>query len=200
MSSGWRQQFANPAGVGGWAVGHLMALKNRERSQWVLALLDLAPGESVLELGFGPGVDVQRAVRGGALVAGVDHSPEMLRQARRRNAHAIASGQVDLRLGSADSLPFTDRSFDKAFAINVAQFWPAAERPLAELSRVLRPGGLVALAVQPRARDATEETARETGAQLQRALEAAGFDRVHVESARMRPVSVVCALGRKGGA
>jgi hypothetical protein len=55
------------------------------------------------------------------------------------------------------------------------------------------------LAVQPRAKGATEETARETGLQLRRALEAAGFTDVGVDWKRMRPVSVACASGRTAG-
>lgn len=197
MSSGWRAQFARPVGLGGWVVGHLLAFKNRERSEWVLSLLALEPADRVLEIGFGPGADVRRVAARAAFVGGLDHSAEMVRQARRRNARAAAAGRVDLRLGSADRLPFEAGAFDKAFAINVAQFWPEDGRAVAEIERVLRPGGLIALAVQPRSKGATEETAQATGVQLRRALEAAGFQELRLESARLRPVSVVCALGRK---
>src|SRR5262245_16525243 len=161
MARGWRAQFSRRTGLGGWLVGHLMAVKNRGRSEWVLSGLDLGPRDRVLEVGFGPGVDVRRAAARAAFVAGVDHSPEMVRQARRRNARAIAEGRVDLRVGEAGRLPFADGAFDKAFAINVAQFWDPMGAALAELRRVLAPGGLLVLAVQPRSKGATEETARE---------------------------------------
>jgi ubiquinone/menaquinone biosynthesis C-methylase UbiE len=195
----WRRQFAKPTGVLGALVGHLMAAKNRERSEWVLGLLDVAPGDRVLEVGFGSGVDVGRtAARAcSGYVAGVDHSEVMVQQARRRNAAAIAAGRVQLELGSATCLPWPDQAFDKAFAVNVAQFWGDGSPAVSELRRVLRPGGLLALAVQPRSKGATEETARQTGASLLAALAAAGFEKVRLESKALRPVSVVCALGLK---
>jgi hypothetical protein len=64
---------------------------------------------------------------------------------------------------------------------------------------VRAPGGRLVLAVQPRSKGATEETARQTGRQLEAALAAAGFTDVRLESKPMRPVSVVCAAGRKAG-
>ena len=76
-----RRQFVQPSGFLGSMVGWLLAVKNRERSEWVLSLLDVQPTDHVLEVGFGPGVDIRRvsaiAIKG--LVAGVDHSDVMLR-------------------------------------------------------------------------------------------------------------------------
>jgi len=191
-----RKQFGRPSGAVGALVGHLMAVKNRQRSLFVLSLLDVGPEDRVLEIGFGPGVDVarvaERASRG--FVAGIDHSEVMVRQAVRRNAEAIGAGRVELRLGNASRLPHPDGCFDKAFAINVAQFWSRAAETLAEVRRVLRPGGLAAIAVQPRSKGASEETARQTGEALARALKAAGFKTVRLESRPLRPVSVVVAL------
>ena len=195
---GWRSQFARPSGPLGWLVGHLMALKNEERSLWVLSLLDLRPTDRVLETGYGSGADVRRvaAIARQGLVAGVDHSETMWRQARRRNAEAVKAGRVDLRLGPASRLPFPDASFDKAFSINAAQFWRAPSEELRELRRVLERGGLLAVAVQPRSKGATEETAVSTGRALVEALKAAGLQDVRLETRKLRPVSVVCALGR----
>jgi len=193
----WRKQFGRPTGFLGSAVGHLMAVKNRERSEWVLSLLAPRPGERILEVGFGPGVDVARvaaAVRHG-FVGGVDHSEVMVSQARRRNRESLAAGRVELTLGDAADLPWGDRSFDKAYAVNVAQFWKEGGRVLGELRRVLKPGGLLLLAVQPRSKGATEATATETGQALLTALAAAGFRETRLERRAMRPVSTVAALG-----
>jgi ubiquinone/menaquinone biosynthesis C-methylase UbiE len=82
-------------------------------------------------------------------VAGVDPSPEMVAQARVRNASAIRSGRVDLRHGSVDSLPFGDSSFDGALAVNSMQVWPDAVAGLREIRRVLRPGATIALGFTP---------------------------------------------------
>lgn len=197
--SGWRQQFARPTGALGQLAGHLMAFRNKERSWWVLPLLEIHDKDRVLEVGFGSGVDVRRvseiAIHGFA--AGIDHSEVMLQQARRRNAAGIQAGRVELQLGSASGLPYSDGSFDKAFSINVAQFWQDPLGPIREMHRVLREGGRIAVAVQPRSKGANERTARETGKTLTESLKLAGFSQVRLESKKLKPVSVVCAVGVK---
>jgi ubiquinone/menaquinone biosynthesis C-methylase UbiE len=183
----------------GQIAGHLMALRNKERSWWVLPLLEIGDKDRVLEVGFGSGADVRRvsemAARG--FVAGIDHSEVMLEQARWRNAEGIRAGRVELRLGCATRLPYADGAFDKVFSINVAQFWEEPAAAVQQMHRVLREGGLVAIAVQPRAKGATQRTARETGQKLVEHLGAAGFTQVRLESKKMKPVGVVCALGVK---
>ena len=147
----WRSQFAFPTGWLGTLVGLAMAVKSRERSLWVLSLLDLQPDDRVLEIGFGPGVDVQRASRIAAFVAGIDHSAVMAQQARRRNRTAMRAGRVDVRQGTiAAPLPFADGAFTKVFAINSYQFWPDPVASVRQLRRVLRAEGLLAIAIQPR--------------------------------------------------
>ena len=82
----WRKQFAKPEGPLGWMAGRVMAMTNSGRSEWVFSLLELRPEERVLEIGFGPGTDLERASQMAAFVAGVDHSDLMVKQAARRNA------------------------------------------------------------------------------------------------------------------
>ena len=193
----WRSQFAKPTGLAGWMVGHLMAMKNGYRSVWVFSLLDLQPTDRVLEIGFGSGCDIARASCMAASVAGIDHSDIMVRQATRRNAQAIREGRVNLQLGSAVQLAYPDSHFHKVFAINSAQFWEDSTKALNEISRVLRPGGWLALAVQPRGKNVTDETAKQVGIGLSKSLTAAGFEEVHCEFHQMRPVATVCVLGRR---
>ena len=193
----WRSQLAKPTGTLGWIAGHVMAMKNGDRSVWVFSLLDLKPEDRVLEIGFGPGADIARASRSAAFVAGVDHSDVMLRQASKRNAAAIEAGRVELRLGSAAQLPYPEAHFDRVFAINSAQFWKESIKTLTEVRRVLKPGGWVVLAVQPRGKNATEESTRQAGIGLSKTLAAAGFEDVHSEMQNMRPVPTVCVLGRR---
>jgi ubiquinone/menaquinone biosynthesis C-methylase UbiE len=145
------RMFGHPEGILGRLGGLIMARTNRECAAWVVGLLDVGPNESVLEVGFGPGVGIellaQRAVAG--YVAGIDPSIEMVAQATARNAEAIKRGQVDLRRGSVASLPFADAAFDKTVAINSMQLWPDAVAGLREIARVVRGGGRVALGFTP---------------------------------------------------
>jgi ubiquinone/menaquinone biosynthesis C-methylase UbiE len=194
---GWRNQFVKPSGALGWMVGHAMAFKNRERSEWVFSLLDLKPADRVLEIGFGSGADIARASRAAGFVAGIDHSDVMVRQAARRNADAIRAARVELKLGTAAQLPFPDAGFDCVFAINSAQFWKDSVKTFTELGRVLKPGGRVILAVQPRNKGATDETARQVGLGIAKGLTAAGFEEVSCEFREMKPVATACVLGRR---
>jgi len=124
-----------------------MAHTNADCGAWVTALLEIGSCDSVLEVGFGPGVIIQRlsqlAVAGH--IAGIDPSQEMVAQARARNATAIKNGRVDLRRGSVEHLPFDDNAFDKALAINSMQVWPDSAAGLREMRRVIKPSGRVAL-------------------------------------------------------
>jgi ubiquinone/menaquinone biosynthesis C-methylase UbiE len=192
-----RKQMAKPEGTVGWFVGHMMAMTSSDRSEWVFSLLDLKPEEKVLEIGFGPGTDLVRVSRMAAFVAGIDHSDVMVKQASKRNAAAIKAGRVQLQLGSANRLPYPEAHFDKVFAINSAQFWKDSVTTLAEVGRVLKPGGWAALAVQPRSKGATEDHAHQAGKGLADAMKKAGFTEVHCESRPMKPVSTVCAMGKK---
>ncbi|HKW99478.1 MAG TPA: class I SAM-dependent methyltransferase [Bryobacteraceae bacterium] len=193
---GWRGQFARPTGFAGRLAGHLMALRNKQRSWWVLPLLDIHEDDRVLEVGFGSGMDIRRvsemAIDG--FVAGVDHSEVMVEQARKRNAAAIRAGRVEIRHAEALRLPYADESFHKIFSINVAQFWNDPVEVLEEMRRVLRSGGLIAVAVQPRRKT---RPARETGQLLVEWLRAARFSDVRLESKRMKPAAVMCALAVK---
>jgi ubiquinone/menaquinone biosynthesis C-methylase UbiE len=75
-----------------------------ERNDWAVSLLKLQPTDRVLEIGFGPGVAIQKMsefVKEG-LIWGIDHSEVMLRQASKRNKEAISADRVRLLLGSLE--------------------------------------------------------------------------------------------------
>jgi ubiquinone/menaquinone biosynthesis C-methylase UbiE len=127
----------------------MMACMNRDCGAWVGDLLEVGPNDSVLEVGFGPGVLIQRLSQQAGHVAGIDPSGVMVGQARARNRSAARSGRVDQRHGSVESLSFDDDTFDKALAINSMQVWPDAVAGLRQIRRVLRPGGRIALGFTP---------------------------------------------------
>jgi SAM-dependent methyltransferase len=197
-----RAQFGRPTGIPGRTAGWIMAHRasNRRRNAWAVSLLDVQRDDRVLEIGFGPGIAIrelsQRAPEG--YVCGLDHSPLMVRQAAKRNADGVRRGQVDLRLGSADSLPPFDAPFDKILAVNVGLFWDRPVKVLGTLRSVLRTGGRLAIAFQPRGPGATDEAATSAGQELVAALGDAGFSQVHLETLGLKP-AVVCALGENRG-
>jgi len=103
-----------------------------------LAIVEYAgveEGVRFLDIGCGPGAALAHAAARGAMVAGVDPSPSMVERAAAR------VGSADVRVGSAEALPFSDDSFD--VVINVASFhhWADREAGLVEALRVLAPSG-----------------------------------------------------------
>jgi SAM-dependent methyltransferase len=196
-------QFHEPRGAGGrlagWVMGHRGS--NRERNEWAVGLLDVQPDDRVLEIGFGPGVAIheiaRRATNG--FVVGVDHSEVMVRQATRRNAAAVRDGRVDLRLGTAEHLPAFDAPFDKILAVNSLMFWDDPVVRLKELRGLLKPGGRIAIAYQPRGPGASDETATEAAKELTGHFATAGFTDVRVDTLALKPTAVVCVLGVNPG-
>jgi ubiquinone/menaquinone biosynthesis C-methylase UbiE len=140
--------FCAPKGVLGRLGGQLMS-QDRWLPAWVLDLLEIHPSDAVLEVGPGPGLGLQlaaaRAYQGS--VVGVDRSETMLDMAHRRNRALIEAGRIALHLGSVDSLPFDDATFDKAMAINSHHIWPDPVAGLREVRSTLRAGGRIAIAI-----------------------------------------------------
>jgi ubiquinone/menaquinone biosynthesis C-methylase UbiE len=95
----------------------------------------------------------------------------------------------------AEALPYADGTFDRAFSINAVQFWTDRTQGVRELARVLCPGGVVALALQPRSRGATAATTREWGWRLEDLLRDAGFVAIRAETRESHPAPTVSLLG-----
>jgi len=137
------RQSGHPSGLFGRLLAHIMAWETAAQNERALELLDILRTDHVLEVGFGHGRSLARAARQApkGLVAGIDHSGEMLGMAERANARLVAQGRVDVRLGNSSALPWRDRSFEKAFTVNTLYFWKNPCDDLGELLRVLKPGG-----------------------------------------------------------
>lgn len=179
------RQLSHPRGLLGRLVGRLMNRHNTRQNAFVVEQLALAPGERVLEVGFGGGVNLPALLERATLVAGVDRSDTMVAAAQTRFADAVRAGRADFREGTVEALPFDAGAFDKACTVNTVYFWPSLEAGFAELARVVRPGGRVVVGFLPKAHMArmrmpadvfTLRTAEEVVA----ALELVGFSDVRV--------------------
>jgi ubiquinone/menaquinone biosynthesis C-methylase UbiE len=105
---------------------------------------DLRADWRVLDVATGSGNAAIAAARSGCEVVGVDYVPELLERGRQR---AAAEGlEVTFLHGDAEELPFPDHSFDAVLSVYGSMFAPHQERAAAELLRVCRPGGTVAMA------------------------------------------------------
>jgi len=136
--------WGDPRGLLGGAALTGMALKNGGQNNAALRLLDPRPGDSVIELGCGPGMGVRAALKRvgrEGFVAGVDQSPTAVHFAAHTAHNAVRQGRAVIMRAEAADLPFRDSMFDRAFAVNSFRFWPDPARALREIARVLAPAG-----------------------------------------------------------
>ena len=108
-----------------------------------VALASLRPGETVLDLGSGAGIDcflAAQKVGPAGRVIGVDMTPEMLEKARQ-NAGKVGVANVEFRLGEIEHLPVSDNSVDAVISNCVINLSPDKPQVFRDAFRVLKPGG-----------------------------------------------------------
>ncbi|HSP96425.1 MAG TPA: methyltransferase domain-containing protein [Candidatus Dormibacteraeota bacterium] len=113
-----------------------------------LALGDLRLGETVLDIGCGAGLDsvlAARRVGAAGKVIGIDFSADMIEKAKQ-NAAAVSGTTTEFRQGEADALSLDDASVDVVISNGVFNLCVDKPRVLAEIFRVLRPGGRLQMA------------------------------------------------------
>lgn len=140
----------------------MQALKSRLRATWIagdfgeiaksietgagefVARLDLKSGMRVLDVACGTGNLAIPAAKTGADVTGIDIAPNLIEQAQAR---AVTEGvNAVFEVGDAEALPYEDGSFDVVITMFGAMFAPRPDVTADELTRVCRPGGLIAMA------------------------------------------------------
>ncbi len=152
LADAMSRQLAQPSGLLGRLVGGMMDRWNHGMHAAALSALGVQRGDHVLEIGFGGGATLGPLLRasGAGGVVGLELSATMVERARRHYRDALDDRHLELRLGSAEHMPFPSESFDRVLTINTLYFWPDAERALGDIHRVLRPGGRLVLAFRPK--------------------------------------------------
>jgi SAM-dependent methyltransferase len=128
-----------------WTVGNYPAVAERllPISVEVVAGLPIDAGTTVLDVAVGDGNAALQAARRGAAVTGIDLTPAQIDKARARLA--AAGVDVTLQVADAEDLPFNDGTFDVVISVMGVIFAPDFVRASAELGRVVKPGGTVAI-------------------------------------------------------
>lgn len=160
-----------------------------------LAVASLQPGETVLDLGSGGGLDcflAAKAVGEGGHVIGVDMTPEMIERARS-SAARLQISNVEFRQGFLEQLPVDDSTIDVVISNCVVNLTPDKFKVFAEIRRVLRPGKRLAISdvvsngpVPQAMRDDVDAWGECLGGALpvqdwERGLAEAGFENIRIE-------------------
>lgn len=195
-------QFRKPSGILGRLLGRLMDRSNHRLNHMALGMLEVTPTDRVLEIGFGNGkvlANIAQQASAGVAV-GLDISEAMVEQATGRFRRLIRQGRMEIRQGSIDAMPLPDASVDRLFTVNTIYFWPDPTQALAEIYRVLKPGGRAVIAFRSRHAVAHLPWTRHgftlyEAEEVKPLLEAAGFANVSVDTLPDGDMDAVIVVG-----
>jgi SAM-dependent methyltransferase len=131
----------------GWALFSPLATTTTPAAAMLVSFAGVKSGQQVLDVACGTGVVAVTAAQVGAKVSGLDLSPVLLADARR-NAELIEA-PIEFREGDVEALPYADASFDVVLSQFGHIFAPRPAIAIAEMLRVLRPGGRIAFSTWP---------------------------------------------------
>jgi len=144
------QQLRKPEGEMGKKVGEQMNSSNEIMNRAALKEINAQANDVILEIGMGNGFFVKDILSIDASIhyVGCDYSELMVQEAKTLNTSWIQNKQAQFIQTSADTLPFEDHHFNKAFTVNTIYFWSDPNKELTELRRVLKKGGVFVLTVR----------------------------------------------------
>ncbi|HEX6715612.1 MAG TPA: class I SAM-dependent methyltransferase [Pyrinomonadaceae bacterium] len=163
------------------------------RRQRVLELLPETLGR-VLDVGCGPGVMTEVVLERGGTFDGVDLSPEMISEAKEKFGHLP---NVSFAVGNIEAIDASDSSYDQLICMAVIEYLKTPDRAMAEMARVLKPGG-IAIITMPKRWHVSRVTVAATKPVrlLARMLGAATAD--HLPRLRLQPQELDDAARRAG--
>jgi len=145
-------QLRKPSGKDAIETGERMNINNRHIYRYTLDAIRPAAGAHIVEIGMGNGHFVEELLEKekDLTYTGVDYSEEMVTEATNRNKDAVRTGRAHFIHSDAARMPLPDNSADWVFTVNTLYFWEDIPATLAEIYRILRPGGRLLIAVRPK--------------------------------------------------
>lgn len=130
-----------------WANFALLESLTAAAAPHLVRFAGIRPGQKVLDVGCGTGVVTLTAMRAGANAQGIDLTPELV--ARARENAALMKLEASFQEGDAEALPFPDATFDVVVSQFGHMFAPRPDVTIAQMLRVLKPGGTIAFSTWP---------------------------------------------------
>lgn len=189
-------QFSKPRGIKGRVAGWFMAVGsgNKKRIQWAISQMQPQPSDTVLEIGFGPGISIRTMSKklASGYIYGIDESMAMIESAGRRNKQAVNSGKVKLLCSSANNLPDFEKKISKVLTINSFEFWEDKVKALNDLKKHMDTGGQIYIVHQVLHKKG-ESGVEELSETYHEIIEKAGFKKVatHKDS----NLNILCVTG-----
>jgi ubiquinone/menaquinone biosynthesis C-methylase UbiE len=146
------KQLRKPNGEMGKEVAQRMNKGNLSMNKETIDRLDVKPCDKILEIGMANGFFVKDvlSLADNISYTGCDYSELMVAEAEKLNSAYLEKGLVNFYHASADKLPLPANEFDIIFTVNTIYFWDNPAAILAELNRVLRPGGKLVVTFRPK--------------------------------------------------
>lgn len=202
-------QCQKPSGWLGRLIVRNMNSRHSKVTDWGLSHVSIKPEDTILDVGCGGGKTISKlaalATRG--KVYGADYSDLCVTMARKLNEDSINLGRVEICEGSVSALPFGSDAFDLVTAVETHFWWPDLPAGVAEIRRVLKPGGTLIIIAEVYKGAATmtaklvEKQGPRTGLKLlspdehRSLLTDAGYSDVKIVEETSK--GWICALGKK---
>ncbi|MFC7373539.1 class I SAM-dependent methyltransferase [Fictibacillus iocasae] len=193
------RKFEKPTGLVGKLTGRYMAFENRRLNKWTTSLLNIQDGESIVEIGYGPGKGIEYICRKFPTchVTGYDISADMKKHAESRNEQFVKEGRVVLYDFAVALANENSGTYDKAYSVNSIFIWKDPVGDLQTVKNWLKDGGSIAITLQPHEKGADDVTAEENGKLISLYLKQAGFKSITVHTKEMKPVNAVTVTALK---
>ena len=167
-----------------------MNIGNLHINQFTIKALELNSGDKCLEVGMGNGYFIESIFRqyGDSIqYFGLDHSSDMIREATGLNKEKIINGNVVLKEGRIEDMPFSKKHFDVVFSINTMYFWSDVPLTLQKIKDVLKPAGKLLLANRPKALMQNYPMVKHgfrlfEEAEIRSSLHKAGFEKIRLKN------------------
>ncbi|VEF46082.1 putative methyltransferase [Bacillus freudenreichii] len=194
-----KDNFKEPHGIIGKIAGEIMDMENRELNKWAVNLLNIKPGERILEIGYGSGYGIAYLLNHHekVVVDGIDVSEDMKELASKKLKDEIAEQKVNLIVGDINQRRLPSNRYNKILSVNNYSLWDEQLDILNNIYRAMVKEGRIVITMQPRQEDADRGRTKEFGEQILRDLQSCGFRQIECSYKEIAPELAVTVTAVK---